>query len=176
MLYGARDGKWSRYRNERFEFCLDVPADWGSSESLNGNGLSLAPKSLESYELRPEIRVGAHVSQPSKEDEQRPQTLDENFEAGLEALREYGGAREITVVSKQKLVLYGLPALKSTLRYKDSKSGAEWFDKDVDILDRDYTVYFIELKCHPKDADTLDQVFEKMLNSLKLHCGTHDQR
>jgi hypothetical protein len=157
------------YFNKNFDFCIQVPANWFSSESYTGNGVTLAPRKLKAFSLAPRITVGAHINQPSKIGN-GSQTLDENIQSSVDSLREYGSARDIQIVKRDAMTVERLPAGLITLKYRDSQSGNEWFVKDVNLIDQNNTVYFAELKCHPKDAVALESIFDALLQSFRIQC------
>jgi hypothetical protein len=157
------------YFNKNFEFCVHFPSDWSSSESFTRNGVTLAPDKQTAFSLPPRITLGAHVNQPSKTGN-GSQALDENIQSYVDSLREYGSAVDVQILRKDEITLEGLPGSRITLKYRDSHSGKEWFAKDVNLIDRNNTVYFAELKCHPKDAGALESIFDALLRSLRLQC------
>jgi len=98
------------------------------------------------------------------------QSLEEDFQVGLQSLKEYEGAVEIKVIEKHQASLSGVPALTTTVTYKDSKSGQEWLSRDVTAIDEGQIVYFIELKCDPRDKKLLLPIFEQIARSFKISC------
>ncbi|HWZ55756.1 MAG TPA: hypothetical protein VNZ63_06770 [Verrucomicrobiae bacterium] len=157
------------YANKNFDFCIHFPANWTSSESYSRNGATLAPSNAKAFSLPPRISVGARVDQPSQTGN-GPQTLDENIQSSIDSLREYGSALDIQVLKKDAITIQRLPARAITLKYRDSHSEDEWFVKDVNLIDHQNTVYFAELKCHPKDAIALESIFDALVQSLRLQC------
>jgi hypothetical protein len=163
--------KWALYRNEQFSFCIHYPSQWHQSVPFTKNGITLAPRPVKNYILKPTVTIGARINQSSETSDNQPQTLEDIFNSGIRALREYGGVGEVTVLGKEIIRLQGFNALATSIRYRDSDSGNEWFDKDVNLIDQNNVVYFMELKCHPDDAATLLATFDAMVKTLRLTCG-----
>jgi len=157
------------YFNKNFEFCVHFPSDWSSSEPYTRTGVTLAPDKQAAFSLPPRIALGAHMNQPSQTGN-GSQTLDENIQSYVDSLREYGSAVDIQILRKDEITLGDLPGKSIVLKYRDSHSGKEWFAKDFNLIDGNNTVYFAELKCHPKDAVTLESIFDALLRSLRLQC------
>jgi hypothetical protein len=174
--YAGEPAEWTSYSNSRFAFCVGFPSDWARSEPITQNGITLAPKTAKGFVFRPTIAVGAYRNQPSEQDASRPQTLEELFQTDLKSLRESQKAEQISVVDKQTITIQGLHALASSVRYRDPETGEEWLDRDLNVIDGQNIVYFLELKCHPRDAGRLFPVYEKMLRSLRLGCRVPGRR
>ena len=164
--------QYQHYVNRRFSYCINFHKTWQLSESMTQNGVTLTPKSAEVFAHLPRISVGAHANQPSQ-DGRHPQTLDENIQAVVESLKEYGSAENIQVLDQHTSVLQGLPAKTITLRFSDRRSNSEWFLKDANLIDAGNVVYFIELRCHPKDAVILEPIFDELVQSLHIQCKSH---
>jgi len=158
------------YANRKFEFCVQRPANWSLSESFTRNGATMAPGNVTAFSRPPRITVGAHMNQPNQSGSE-PQTLDENVQAIVDSLKEYGAAQDVQVLKKDGLTLQGLRAQAITLKFTDKSSENQWFQKDVNLIDQANTVYFVELKCHPKDAGVLEPVFDELVQSLRIRCN-----
>lgn len=167
-LDGAPANRSKQYYNKNFDFCLQFPSTWTYQESFTRNGAIFAPSDARTFSRQPQITVGAHINQRFEENGPS-QTLEDIFNSGVHSLREYDRADEITVVAKKNLTIDGFPALATTIQYK--QSGKEWFDKDVNLIDKKQIVYFAELKCHPKDAAVLEAIFDAAVRSLRLQCS-----
>lgn len=107
------ENRWTLYRNSHYSFLLRYPADqWSHYEPIDGNGVVLAPRDQSRFHLPPQIRVGGGVGQPSDADEFRNETLEEDFQAGLNSLNEYGHAKNVTVLSKTAAKVEGRSAIR----------------------------------------------------------------
>lgn len=166
---GARPNKSKQYYNKNFDFCLALPSTWTYQESFTRNGAIFAPSNARTFSRQPQITVGAHIDQPSEQGD-RPQTLDENVQSGIDSLRKYASAEGLRITKREDLVIQGLPARIVALQYEDTKSNEQWFSKDLNVIDQRHIVYFVELKCHPKDAAALERIFDALVRSLRLQC------
>jgi len=164
-----RSQKLKRYYNKNFDFCVEFPPNWTYQESFTRNGATFAPSDRRAFSLPPQISVGAHIDQPS-ENEDRPQTLDENVQSGIDSLRRYGLAEDLQITRQEDLVIQGLPARMVALQYRDPKSNKQWFSKDMNVIDQRHIVYFVELKCHLQDAGSLEPIFDSLVHSFRLQC------
>ncbi len=169
-LAGAKkELRWKTYFNERFNFSVDYPPGWSLQEGGNRAGMDLKPMDKAKFHLIPEMGAGGAIGQPSKVDERCCQTLEEQFEENLAALREYGHGRNIIVVSKKNVEVQGLPAIDSSIRYEDSSTGGAWFDRTILIHARDNGLsYNVELRCSPPDVEALMPLFDRMRKSFRI--------
>lgn len=170
QTHGARNGEWTSYRNANYNFSIQYPADsWTKDEGFDKNGVELGPRNTDQFHLSPEIGISGAVGQPSEADDTRPQSLDEDFQVGLNALGKYDHARNVVVLSKRDANIQGLRAIVSTTRYEDSANGQTWFDKQVLIhSDDDSPTYRLSLHCSPDDAAVLVPLFDRILNTFRI--------
>ena len=167
-LRGSDSKNSRKYWNERYNFCIEYPRDWARKESFTRNGVGLQPKKPSGLSAVPNIAIGARVNQPSEADQERLRTLEEDFQFMLESLQEQ--EEDVAVLSKEKGLLQGLPAITSTIYFIDRRSRRPTFVKDV-ILKTDYErIYFLSLECHPDDAPSVVPILDKIVESFKLHC------
>jgi hypothetical protein len=166
--------QWSSYHNRRYDFCIRFPTHWQHDESLNGDGTRLAPGDQKAFRLPPLISAYGGINQPSERDETRLQDLEEIHNVLLRALAEHWNAVDVLVWQKRYITVQGVTALDSTFQYKDSSSGKIWVERSVDLI---YAgdVYSLDLKCSPEDAASLRPIFERILQSLRLHCNKQGQ-
>ncbi|MGB8475627.1 MAG: hypothetical protein WCE61_16210 [Candidatus Acidiferrum sp.] len=109
------------------------------------------------------------MGQPSRSDEKRLQSLDEDYQSRLEALKNYGHADDLTILSKEPTKVQGLPAIISTMKYGDSSTGRYWFDKDLLIhTEDDQTTYDIGLHCSPDDRSALEPLFDEIVKTFRV--------
>jgi len=167
---GGQATKQQTYFNRNYKFCVRVPANWSQGEPFTRNGAVLSPNDTKAFSAPPRITVGAYPDQPS-ETEDRPQTLDENIQSVVNSLKQYGSAVDIRILKNDKETLQNLDAQTISLQYRESNTGQEWFTKDVNLIDGHRIVYFVELKCHPKDAGALESIFDDVVKSLRLECN-----
>jgi hypothetical protein len=159
------------YRNNNYNFCFDYPASaWKFQESLSGNGITLTPIREEKFRLVPSIGASCSVGQPSEKDESQLQTLDQDFQSRLEAMKTGpDAAADILVLSKQVATIQGLPAIISTDRFTKGSPGQTWFEKDILIHTQgDNFTYHLGLMCHPDDAAALLPVFDRVVKSFRI--------
>lgn len=156
--------------NSHYNFLLRYPADqWSHYEPIDGNGVVLALRDQSRFHLPPQIRVGGGVGQPSDADESRNETLEEDFQAGLNSLNEYGHAKNVTVLSKTAAKVEGRSAIASTIRYEDSATHTVWFHKEVLIHSNgDSPRYFLELRCAPEDVPALVPLFDRVFKTFRI--------
>ena len=161
---------WKVYRNANYNFSLRYPAtDWSKYEGFDRNGVRLASRDTSKFHLRPEIGAGGAVGQPSDADESRSRSLNEDFQAGLEALKEYGHARNLVVLNKVRTTIQGLPAIVSTIRYQDSSNGSIWLYKEILAhAEHDSPTYHLELLCSPDDAGILIPLFDEIAKTFRI--------
>jgi len=160
---------WKPYKNANYNFVVKYPVQWSTYEGITKNGARMTPRNTKQFRLRPEIGVGGSVGQPSETDEKRSQNIEEDFQVGLSALKEYGNARNLTVLSKTSTTVQGLPAIESTIRYEDSSTGHIWFYKQILVhADSDSTSYHLSLRCSPDDVSVLIPVFDALRKTFRI--------
>jgi len=165
-----QDDGWKTYRNEHYNFSLRYPVDkWYQYEGVDKNGVELTPRDGSNFKLSPEIRVGGASGQPSEADETRSRNLGEDFQVGLDALKEYGNARNLVVLSKVPRKVQGLSALVSTIRYEDSSNRQIWLRKEILIhSESDSTTYRLSLLYSPDNAAALLPVFDRIAKTFHI--------
>ncbi len=168
--------QWGTYYNPRFDFCVDFPRAWKQRYSLNGDGSDYSPPTKGSFRETPQIRAYAYLDRPSEQDQRRLLSLEELDDLGLQTLRRYGNAVDISGAERRYVTILGLRALDSSLQYTDSATHVTWFQRVVELIDREGTVYTLALKCSPQDTEGLRPLFERMVASLRLHCKTDRHR
>jgi hypothetical protein len=161
---------WKAYENAHYNFAFRYPADgWSRYEGFDRNGALLTPRDKDKFRLRPEIGAGGTVGQPSDNDETRSRNLDEDFQFGLEAIKEGGHGRNLIVLSKVTMKVQGLPAIENTFRYEESPTGHIWFNKEILIhSDGDSPTYHLSLRCSPDDAPVLVPLFDKISKTFRI--------
>lgn len=165
----AETSAWKTYKNSNYNFAVNHPAQWSTYEGFTKNGVTMTPRNAKQFRLRPEIGIGGSVGQPSEADEKRSRNIEEDFQFGLSALKEYGNARNLTVLSKTTTKVQELPAIESTLRYEDSSTGHIWFYKQILIhTDHDSTTYHLSLRCSPDDLSVLVPVFDALCKTFRI--------
>jgi len=162
--------KLKGYRNANYNFLLKYPANWSSYQGFDGNGVSLYPPSKEKGPMRATVGVGGSVGQPSKSDESRPQTLEEDFESRLQALGVGPDpARKVAVTSKLHTTVKGLPAIVSTINFERSTPPSAWTTKEILIHTSDNAVtYHLSLMCHPDSFAVLVRAFDQIVSTFKI--------
>jgi hypothetical protein len=121
--------------------------------------------------IEPKITVGARINQPSTQNEQRGQTLDEIMNDTSANLEKYSNAIDIRVIEDKKWNLGGFIARSITLQYTDSQTKIEWYFADTNVIDGAGIVYFIELESSPKNALQLKSTYNAVVNSLNFECA-----
>ena len=166
----VKNRRWRTYRNANYNFSLRYPAHgWSKYEGFDQNGVSLRPLDKSRFHLPPEIGVGGAVGQPSDADETRSRNLEEDFQFGLDALKEYGHARNLVVLSKASTTIQGRRAIVSTTRYEHSSTGYIWFHKEILIhTEDDSPTYHLELYCSPDDAPVLVPLFDNISKTFRI--------
>jgi len=160
---------WLTYLNRNYNFTLQYPMEWETREGLNMSGVNLRPRDAGKFRLPPEMGAGGAVGQPNGKDENRPRTLEEHFQSRLDALKEYGHATDVIVLSKKSVEYQCLPAIVSTLRYRDARNGDTWFDKEILIHTPDDGLsYSLSLHSALQDRRTLVPLFDKMARSFRI--------
>lgn len=165
----------TKYMNRNYDYCIQVPQGWSGGESFTQNGAILTPRNSQTYVLPPRIAVGARANQPSEQAGDRPQTLDEMIQMEVDSLQKYGSAKDLHIIQQKQLTVMGLPARAVTIQYTNSQSRAQWLLEDMNVVDQKNVVYFVELKCHPKDAATLGPIYDMIVSSLRLHCKSEER-
>ena len=161
---------WKTYRNANYNFSLSYPATtWSKYEGVDRNGARLTPRDRSKFHLQPEIGAGGAVGQPSDPDESRSRNLEEDFQSGLEALKEYGHARNLAVLSNVRTTIQGLPAIASTIRYEDSANGSIWLYKEILIhAESGSPTYHLGLRCSPDDTGILVPLFDRIVKTFRI--------
>jgi hypothetical protein len=164
----AETSAWKTYHNVNYNFEVKYPAGWSIYEGFTKNGVTISPGEDGEFRLRPQIGAGGSVGQPSEADEKRIQNLEEDFQSRLNAVKQNGYARNLTVVSKTNEDVQGLPAIESTVSYEDS-TGQTWLYRQILIhSDDDETTYHLSLRYSADDAVTLVPLFDAMCRTLRI--------
>ncbi|HEV2349796.1 MAG TPA: hypothetical protein VG028_08135 [Terriglobia bacterium] len=160
---------WTTYRNGNYSFSLRFPAqDWTLYVGEDGNGMRLTPKDATLFRLPPEIGAGGAVGQPNGKGK-CCETLEEDFQSILEAMRQGPDpAQNLVVLSKKRTGPLGLPAIVSSVRYRNA-SGGVWLDNEILIHTRDDgTAYHLGLRCSPDDLPVLMPLFNKIVATFRI--------
>jgi len=165
----AENTAWKSYRNAHYNFSVRYPDGWSKDEGFDKNGVRLAPNAESRFHLPPELSAGGAVGQPSEVDETRSRNIEEDFQSGLNALKDSAHVLNLVVLSKKATSIQGLRAIVSTTRYEDSSSGHVWFDKKILIhSDGDSPTYHLALHCSPDDAAVLVPLFDKIGKTFRI--------
>jgi hypothetical protein len=166
----VQNTSWKTYRNAHYNFSLKYPADkWSQYEGFDRNGVDLMPRDKSKFQLPPEIGAGGAVGQPSDADGTRNRNLEEDFQFGLDALKEYGHARNLLVLSRMPTRVQGLSAIVSTMRYEDSSNGQVWLRKEILVhRESDSPTYHLGLRCSPDDAPVLVPIFDRISETFRV--------
>lgn len=156
------------YFNENYNFCIDYPSQWQHDEPFDGNAISLTPPGQKLPYPHPEITVGGRVNQPSEQDESRGETLEEMFESGLAAIKEYGKASAIEVTEKRWSTLAGYRALVSDIEYTNDNQ--RWHEHQILILTRSEAVFEISATFYPSQTQQFMPIFHKIVRSFRIRC------
>ena len=164
-----KDAK-STYRNKNYDFSFDYPAEWVIYEGFDRNGVSLYPFPNTKTASRPIIGVGGSAGQPSENNDSHPQTLQEDFEFHLEAMkRGPAPAVDLRIVSNEPVSLQGLPAIVGTIEFKRGNPKENWVMKEILIHTRDDSVtYHLTLICHPEQVEVLVPLFDNVTKSFRI--------
>jgi hypothetical protein len=155
------------YLNANYNFCIDYPSDWRTSEPFDGNAVALVQLNVQGYP-RTEITVGGRVNQPSEHDETRGETLQEIWDSGVKALAEYGKPTDVSVIEQKRVSLAGYPALATKYEYKTS--GQRWYVQEIVFITRSSAVFELALTCRPEEVQQLTPVFDAVVGSFKIRC------
>ena len=158
------------YKNENYGFCINYPRDWQGQEPFDKNGILLIPRSPDGYVVRPEITVSARINQPSETDENKPQTLQEIADFELASIRDYEHPRSLRLLSQSDTHICSSAAHVMTVEFTESKSGEAHVFREMFFISPKDIVYKVGLECHLKDSDRASQIWEEIVQSLKL-CG-----
>jgi len=158
------------YCNKHFNFAFQYPAQWSIYNGFDGNGVSIYPPSIEKGVWRSTISVGGSIGQPSEVDSVHLQTLQEDYESRVRAMR-VGPAsvRNIKVVSREVTTVESLPAIISTVEFDRGNPNQSWVLKQILIHSRDDRVsYHLSLMCKPKDLPVLTQSFTEVVETFRI--------
>jgi hypothetical protein len=169
-LTDQREG-FKKYRNNIYHYCVEYPAHWTGSESFTKNGRDFVPSDTTPYRLKPRIVVGAELAQPSRSKDGELQNLEERFEGILEFMKHEGNAVDLVVRQKKKGLVGGIPSLSTVVEYKETSSGHSWVLWTVTMQTAEGVVFFLELRCHPRDEPSLVPIFEHMQRTFALQCN-----
>jgi hypothetical protein len=170
-------GPWKNYRNPRWGFCLDYPADWKARFGTDDSGIGLVPPRGSG-----ELRIGGLPDQPRGLDNSAttieelnhapPMTLEQNFAVSLSALREYGHASDIVVLEKRALKFQGYRILDTTIEYRVGSEGASatWIERTT-FIDKDEVIFTADLKAPAGRFRQLEPVFNEItFHRMRLVC------
>lgn len=160
-----------KYLNKNYNFRFEYPGSWTLFQGLDGNGVSIYPdqQSASAY-LRRAIGVGGSVGQPSEKESDRLQTLDEDFESLLNAIKQGPyPARKVIVVSRKRTTIQGLPALASKIEFESGNPRQHWVYIFILIhTPDDATTYHISLYCHPDDLSVFSKSFDLVVRTFRI--------
>ena len=154
------------YFNPNYNFCIDYPANWQTSEPFDHDAVALVPHHVQGYP-HTEITVGGRVNQPS-EKETRGETLEENWDSGRKALAESGKVTNVAVIEQMHISLAGYPALAT--KYEYTENGQRWYVQEITFLTGSQAVFELALTCHPEEVEKLTPVFDEVVRSFKAQC------
>lgn len=162
--------KLQEYRNKNYNFSFKYPSGWGIYEGFDGNGVSVYPFSKIKSALQPAIGVGGTVGQPSEKDSRHLQTLQEDIEFRMHAMKEGPDpASNLKVVSSEPTIVQGLPAIVITAEFDSGNPKQGWVLKEILIHTRDDAVtYHLSLICRREDFPNLAQSFGKIAETFRI--------
>ena len=165
----STDIQWTRYRNERWKFCTEVPKQWVMDEGVDRAGVRVSlPRSAD----QSSIAVGALPNQcvdiPGAYGLRcdRMQTLDEIERGEITEFNEQG-VTELSTITSKKQIFHAATALLTRLSYR--KQGQPVINQTLRFL-VGKTSYAIEFQCRPTDVAQCEAVFSHMQAVFKLDC------
>jgi len=167
---------WSHYRNTRWGFCVDYPADWKSSELQDGSGVTLYPRAHGNSTNGPYFSISGVPDQPDVDnanivlDDSPPLDLDGNFARSLESLREYDHASDIRVLGNRRLKFQGFDALRTRIRYRTPPDRKELAD-DTFWVNKEYVIFTAILFGPSRQVRELEPVYRDIvMHRFQLVC------
>jgi hypothetical protein len=157
------------YHNWRFNFSLAYPSAWRVQEGANRSGMTIRPPDASGFRLPPSLGAGGATGQPNHLNDRCCQTLDQQFENYLGALKEYQHAIDLKVLSKRYTQMAGLRAIDASIQFRDSASGDLWLERNVTAHTKDDGYSFnVGVRCSPTDVRALMPIFEELVESFRI--------
>jgi hypothetical protein len=174
---GRQRAAWTHYKNARWGFCVDYPAQWEAKELTDGSGVTLYPDRDADTSGGPYISVSGLPDQPDIDnanivlDDSPPLNLDGNFTRALDSLREYDHASDIRVLAKRTLEFQGYDALRTSIRYRTAPKGRELADETF-WINKEYIIFTATLLGPPAQVRKLESVYRDMvMHRFQLVCA-----
>ena len=166
----VESSRWKTYRNTNYNFSLSYPSGgWSKDEGVNRNGVRLALRDKRQFIFGRRSKQVVRLGNLSDADETRNRNIEEDFQVGLDGLKNYSNARNLSVLSKVGTKVQGLPAIVSTIRFEDSSNGHVWFNKEILIHgEGDSPTYHLTLHCSPDDASVLVPLFDRICKTFRI--------
>jgi hypothetical protein len=162
------DRSWKRYRNGDYGYCVSYPSRWQRGEAFDGAGL-FVETGAKRYS-RPTGAIDfAAISTVPKDARAVPVSLVENLQDHLAGLRKFERAERMEILEKRELRVQGSAALFTKHRYYDPQERATWME-EVLFVNRNETVYRLELDCRADQIERFAPVFEYLVGTLQFDC------
>jgi len=163
------DRSWKRYRNGDYGYCISYPSRWQRGEAFDGAGL-FVETGAKRYS-RPTGAIDfAAISTLPKDARAVPVSLVDNLQDHLAGLRKFERAERMEILEKRELRVQGSAALFTKHRYYDPQERATWME-EVLFVNRNETVYRLELDCRADQIERFAPVFEYLVGTLQFDCA-----
>ncbi len=170
-----RSAEWTHYRNGRWAFCVDYPAQWEANELKDGSGVMLYPDRNADPDSGPYVSISAVLDQPDFDnsgvvfDDSPPPNLEGNFARMLQNLRVYDHASDIRVLEKRALEFQNFDALRTSIGYR-TVNGADLADETL-WINREYVIVTATLLGQPDRVRKLESVYRDIvMHRFQLVC------
>jgi hypothetical protein len=169
MLAAGDDGvaatHLTRYRNERWGFCISYPSGWSKYEGVNRAGVQLTPNRHSA------IVVGALPNQQSDKYPGSEMTLDEDSDSGPDGNYDDSSAspEDVQVISNMKSLLGKTPAVIRKIRYR--QGGVLRIEKTMYAI-HDHAVYTLMLDTRSVDEKQYQSTYDSVVRSFRFDCAT----
>lgn len=120
-----------------------------------------------SHRLLPLLGAGGAIGRPNENTGKCCQTLDQELEERLAALKE--SRSNFRVTSKNYITVGGLLALDSTIQFKDLRTGTTLLERTVSIHTKgDEYSFSVGIRCFSTDVSAFMPIFEGMVRSFRI--------
>ena len=139
-------------------------------EVLEGNGVAIAPPQKQDRSLWDAITVALAVPPPTGDEE--PLGLNGVIEQASSSLRQSG--QDFKTLQRQERTVDHKPAQMLKVSYHEKSNAHDWIEEMIFIEGPDNEIYFITLKCSPRNLTRLEPALNGILAAWTLPAAEPD--
>jgi hypothetical protein len=168
----SKSAPWKRYCQPDGGFCFKYPSSWSMlGEVFEGNGVVVAPPQKQDRSLWDAITVARAVPPPAGDEE--PLGLNGVIEQASSSLRQSG--QDFQTLQRQERTVDHKPAQMLKVSYHEKSNAHDWIEEMIFIEGPDNEIYFITLKCSPRNLTRLEPALNGILAAWTLPATEPDR-